>query len=98
WLRGHLPAGTPVPTNLQHLCYVRGNLRRNARSCSVKSSLETLPHSSKRALIINLKALFPNSPRQNTEADAARPGSSASASWRARSSLSAQTETAKQAH
>src|SRR6478672_3478040 len=45
-----------------------------------------------------LEGIVSKLPRQNTEADAARPGSSASASWRARSSLSAQTETAKQAH
>jgi hypothetical protein len=31
-------------------------------------------HSSERALIISLRALFPNSHRQNTEADEARHG------------------------
>src|SRR6185436_19221816 len=49
-------------------------IRVNTRFCTVKSSPETPPHSSKPALITNSKASFPNSPHRNTEADAARPG------------------------
>jgi ATP-dependent DNA ligase len=42
--------------------------------CSVKSSLETPPHSSVRARITSSKASSPNSPHRSTEADAARLG------------------------
>jgi ATP-dependent DNA ligase len=64
--------------------------------CSVKSSLETLPRSSKHVRIISLRALSPNSLRQNTEADAARLGSRRNASLKARSSSSAPPVIARQ--
>src|SRR5262245_20535418 len=54
-------------------------------SCSAKSSQATQTHCFKPVRITSLRALSPNSPHQNIEAGAARPGSRQNASPKARS-------------
>jgi hypothetical protein len=70
-----------------------GLLRSSFRlSLADRSSLGTPLHSTKPALIISLRALFPNSHRPNIEVDAARLGSRPNASRKALCSSSARRD------